>query len=312
MEKSIKKYLFCNNCGKKNHEFKECRDPVTSYGILLFDLVMDDDDRELYLEQIKSKYNNENNSEMYDIEDMGIKVNNDDDILKFSKYNNAVRFLMIQRKHTLGYTEFIRGRYKNDNVDGIASLFQQMLINEINNIAQYDFEKLWNDFWGSDSMTSEYDKAKDKFNSLKNGKDEMNLNFFIDNVVPLWKIPEWGFPKGRRFKQEDNLTCAIREFEEETNLNKNDYEILKNINPIVEDLIGTNGIKYRHVYYVAYLKNTNVKLAITNKSQKNEIGAINMVSYETGSDLIRPYHTAKKKVLMKLYMFVLNAIIDCD
>ena len=38
MEYKTKKIIFCNNCGKNNHEYKECRDPVTSYGIILVDI----------------------------------------------------------------------------------------------------------------------------------------------------------------------------------------------------------------------------------------------------------------------------------
>ncbi len=304
-----KKYLFCNNCGKKNHDFKECRDPVTSYGIVLFDLVMNDEDRYIYIDQINDKYNKPT-YEHIELDDSGVRVKDDDDIIKFSKYNNTIRFLMIQRKHTLGYIEFIRGRYKIDNTDGIASLFQQMMVHEINNIATHTFDELWIEFWGNDNFTTEYEKSKEKFGLLRNGSDELGLQFYIDNIIPLWKIPEWGFPKGRRNKQEDNITCAKREFEEETNLKPDDYTVLENINPIVEDLIGTNGVKYRHVYYVAYLNNNNIKLEIANKNQKNEIGAINMVDFEQGNNLIRPYHMAKKKVLAKVNLFVMSAIIN--
>ena len=31
-----------------------------------------------------------------------------------------------------------------------------------------------------------------------------------------WLTPEWGFPKGRRNYQETDITCAYREFNEET------------------------------------------------------------------------------------------------
>ena len=43
-----------------------------------------------------------------------------------------------------------------------------------------------------------------------------------------WDTPEWGFPKGRRNYQENDLTCGLREFEEETGYDKdNRYLLLK-------------------------------------------------------------------------------------
>ena len=63
---------------------------------------------------------------------------------------------------------------------------------------------------------------------LKNEEDELSLSFYVNNVIPAWKHSEWGFPKGRRNKLEDNMTCAIREFNEESDYNEDDYIVLKN------------------------------------------------------------------------------------
>ena len=120
-----------------------------------------------------------------------------------------------------------------------------------------------------------------------------------------------GFPKGRRNKQEENLTCAKREFEEESDYKDTDYIILDNINPIVEDFIGTNGVKYRHIYYLA-LNNKDIntiKINHNNEHQHNEVGDIKFFNYEEGIKIIRPYHTAKKKVLTMVYMFIIEFII---
>ena len=224
---------------------------------------------------------------------------------------------MIQRKHTLGYIEFIRGRYKIDNIDGIIYLFQQMTQEEINDIAKYDFDKLWKDFWGetqalSPNFMNEYDKSKEKFMILKNEEEELSLNFYVNNVVPAWKQSEWGFPKGRRSKQEENMTCAIREFKEETDFKDEDFTVLDKITPIIEDFIGTNGVKYRHVYYIAFNnKNENeIKVNYNNENQNSEIGDIKLYNYDDALKIIRPYHTAKKKVLSSVYMFLLDLIVN--
>lgn len=305
-----KKTSFCTNCSKLNHEYKECRDPVTSYGIILINfknqLVNFNKD---FINLIKS-------GNKFELDEYGIKVNSYKDIEKFSMYSNLIDFLMIQRKHTLGYIEFIRGRYNIDNIDGIVYLFQQMTPHEIELIAKNDFDKLWKDFWGNSPPTHQYahnehEKSKEKFNILKNEEDELSLSFYVNNVRSAWAQSEWGFPKGRRNKQEENLTCAKREFEEESDYKDTDYIILDNINPIVEDFIGTNGVKYRHIYYLA-LNNKDIntiKINNNNEHQHNEVGDIKFFNYEEGIKIIRPYHTAKKKVLTMVYMFIIEFII---
>ena len=305
-----KKTSFCTNCSKLNHEYKECRDPVTSYGIILINfknqLVNFNKD---FINLIKS-------GNKFELDEYGIKVNSYKDIEKFSMYSNLIDFLMIQRKHTLGYIEFIRGRYNIDNIDGIVYLFQQMTPHEIELIAKNDFDKLWKDFWGNSPPTHQYaynehEKSKEKFNILKNEEDELSLSFYVNNVRSAWAQSEWGFPKGRRNKQEENLTCAKREFEEESDYKDTDYIILDNINPIVEDFIGTNGVRYRHIYYLA-LNNKDIntiKINHNNEHQRNEVGDIKFFNYDEGIKIIRPYHTAKKKVLTMVYMFIIEFII---
>jgi 8-oxo-dGTP pyrophosphatase MutT (NUDIX family) len=305
-----KKTSFCTNCSKLNHEYKECRDPVTSYGIILinFKNQLANFNKD-FIDLIKS-------GNKFELDEYGIKVNSYKDIEKFSMYSNLIDFLMIQRKHTLGYIEFIRGRYNIDNIDGIVYLFQQMTPREIELIAKNDFDKLWKDFWGNSPPTHQYaynehEKSKEKFNILKNEEDELSLSFYVNNVRSAWAQSEWGFPKGRRNKQEENLTCAKREFEEESDYKDTDYIILDNINPIVEDFIGTNGVKYRHIYYLA-LNNKDIntlKINHNNEHQHNEVGDIKFFNYEEGIKIIRPYHTAKKKVLTMVYMFIIEFII---
>ncbi len=310
MDFTKKKIIFCNNCGKNNHEYKECRDPVTSYGIILINL-----DSEL--DNIKNQLiNNSLNETKIELDEYGIKVNSLKDIEKFSRYSNSIKFLMIQRKHTLGYSEFIRGRYRIDNIDGIVYLFQQMTNEEIQNIAKFDFDTLWNNFWGKQQLNNqniqnEYEKSKEKFLILKNEEEELSLSFYVNNVIPAWKHSEWGFPKGRRNKQEDNLICAKREFNEETDYLDDDYIILENISPIIEDFIGTNGVKYRHVYYIAINKKNTDLLKVNNNNiyQNTEIGDIRFFNYDDAHKIIRAYHVAKKKILAIVYMYILDYII---
>ncbi len=53
--------------------------------------------------------------------------------------------------------------------------------------------------------------------------------------------PEWGFPKGRRIRCESDLDCALREFNEETNIPQDSIHVFKNI-VLSETFRGTNDI----------------------------------------------------------------------
>ena len=66
----------------------------------------------------------------------------------------------------------------------------------------------------------------------------------ITNNPTKWMEPEWGFPKGRRNPHETDITCASREFQEETGLYRQDFTIIQNTYPISETFFGSNQVHY--------------------------------------------------------------------
>ena len=58
------------------------------------------------------------------------------------------------------------------------------------------------------------------------------LKSLIEKSITRWSETEWGFPKGRRNFQEKDLDCALREFEEETGMNKDNMVIFRKRNTI--------------------------------------------------------------------------------
>ena len=85
--------------------------------------------------------------------------------------------------------------------------------------------------------------------------NKLNKNKYI--VDSKYLESEWEFPKGKKNKNEENYMCAKRELEEETNIGKDDYELVKNISPLVETFKGENDIYYRNIYYIGICKNIN-------------------------------------------------------
>ena len=79
-------------------------------------------------------------SRSYVIDNNSIPYYSEDDLKKFNYYKNKVMFLMISRKFSLGFVEFIRGRYDVVDTKTIINLFEQMTTNEIELFsgAEYD------------------------------------------------------------------------------------------------------------------------------------------------------------------------------
>ncbi len=236
---------------------------------------------------------------------------------------------MVSRKYSLGFIEFLRGKYDCSDVKSIINLFEQMYESEIKMIGKYEYDDMLYHFLNRNGETkeavlnriyegkysNEYCQAKIKFESLRDPLSDQNsdvplsLAFYTKHIKSRWQGLEWGFPKGRRDKYlEENLSCACREFEEETGYEKDNYTILDKIEPLEELFIGTDGIEYKHIYYLSL--NDRDKSIIFANYDEHEIGSIRWFTYSDAMNSIRPYHIEKKKVLTKIYLFLLNYLIN--
>ena len=208
--------------------------------------------------------------------------------------SNSIHTLMIRRKDSMSFAEFMRGKYDVDNLDYIGTLFKNMTLKEQSLIACEPFESVRRQLWGDDRNTSDYAISREKFNSLD------HVSLMVNNLSPYTE-PEWGFPKGRRMRGESDLTCAIREFGEETNIPREAYVVLKNI-VFDETFIGLNAIQYRHVYFIAVLKQpdmVNLNQRLT-PMQRREISGIGWKTLAEAKSLIRPHHLERERMLEEL------------
>jgi len=292
------KKLYCINCGKNGHLIKECIEPIFSYGIICMKL---DDTLNTPPQFIEKFLVNK----LVDLEEFNFT--NLKNLSKFDYYKNKIKFLLIQRKHSFSYVEFIRGKYDENNVEEVSELLNLMGKEEIKKILISDLSSLWNDLWNKTSKHKNYQKefevSQQKFNQLK---ENYNLIDLI-NLNELYDTPEWGFLKGRRDKNEKNLDCAIREFEEETSINENKYILLNRLNTIEESVIGTYKTVYKLVYYLA-LAYDDIELTLDNEHQKCEIGDMKWLTFEEIIPKIRPYFKEKIIMITKIYFLIINLI----
>ena len=263
--------MYCNNCGKKSHIYKECLLPKISLGIILY----------TYIDKV-------------------------------------LHYLLVRRKDTIGYIEFLRGKYIKNDIEYIQTLFNQMTNQEHKMLIKYDFNELWEKLWMTSRFKNtkknfhyEFKNSKRKFNELKKGytmgKTKYTIYYFIRNSNKKWIEPEWGFPKGRRNKKESDIDAARRECMEETGLLETQFKI----NPIItfkEEYTGSDNNKYRHIYYIGeYTGNSlNTNIDINEKHQVSEISKLGFYTFNESYNLIRDYYVEKKNILSKVHLHIIE------
>uniref|UniRef100_A0A6C0B7H5 Nudix hydrolase domain-containing protein n=1 Tax=viral metagenome TaxID=1070528 RepID=A0A6C0B7H5_9ZZZZ len=212
------------------------------------------------------------------------------------------KYLMICRRKTLGFTDFIRGKYSFQHLKNINNLIHEMTLTEKKNILEQDFNTLWCDLWGisSDHSMDEL-HARDKFNMIKKGYMVDNqficLNDLIESSTSTWETPEWGFPKGRRNPYETELSCALREYEEETGYDKHNLQLIENILPYEEIFMGSNYKSYTHKYYIGF----STSIIAKHKFQESEVSDMKWVSYDEAIAMIRPYNIERIQLLQYVH-----------
>jgi 8-oxo-dGTP pyrophosphatase MutT (NUDIX family) len=239
-----RKDIQCINCGIFGHTSKYCNCPTTSYGVICYKM---SDRRPMYL--------------------------------------------MIQRKDSLSYVEFIRGNYNIQNKNYIIRMLEMMTKDEIDFLRRNTFDAIWNALWVDNKHTSSYYKnMKDKFTTIKNGyfiktktdTISFSLNIGINKCRSFLKEQEWEFPKGRRKLGEKDFQCAIREFNEESNIKIADVYFGDSSKYFEEIYLSTNKIRYRNVYYISkYMRPCDQKILFDKRNalQSKEVRDVQWFPY---------------------------------
>lgn len=228
-------------------------------------------------------------------------------ILFRSSNEKGIEYLMIRRKNSFGYIDFIRGKYIQNNLDHLQTMFNEMSLEEKELIRNNNFDTLWKMMWGIQDIThqtqfkTEEVLSQKKFDALKDGiminEELVTLNSLIDSSTTQWIETEWEFPKGRRNFKEKELDCALREFEEETGLLKKNIKIIENLLPFEEMFLGSNHKSYKHKYFLGYTENNDNTL---NNYQKSEVSKIQWKTLEECLESIRPYNLEKKQLIINI------------
>jgi len=251
------------------------------------------------------------------------------DVEKETKQIDTYKVILVQRRNTIGFIEFMRGKYEVDNYEYIIKLFNMLSFDEKRILREYEAFDAIRKIIGlgrENIYKKEYDDAKAKFEALRNHVDGNMIFKLLDKSITRWNSPEWGVPKGRRKvwmphgfgahgsgghggSGEIDIDCAVREFVEETGIKYKNLIVYRNVKPLEELYKGINGVLYKHVYYLAMVKDTEEAKAnvenIERGGQYNfEVSNVKCFGLSECHRIIRPYYVSKLNVIKKGFQLI--------
>jgi len=202
-----------------------------------------------------------------------------------NKYEKTLSILAIRKRCSYSFSEFLYGRYfKKMNKEAYLSmLLNGMTVNEKIIIMSMCFDTMWFYYhlsipeidYSNTSRYKIYKKNKQIFTDYFKGDNVITFMNIIKNSKSINTI--WEIPKGRKNRDEDGLTCAIREFEEETCIKKNRLIFINH--PPFKYSFNSNGVKYTYIYYICIIKSPIIpKVKFSNKDQILEIDNIKWIN----------------------------------
>ena len=206
---------------------------------------------------------------------------------------NDVEVLMVRRKDSMAFTEFVRGKYDPSNPDYVRNLIENMTKSEIVRLLNEPFEHIWTKMW-TDRRDHELIVARERFEAVKP---------ILATTTSVYEEAEWGFPKGRRMRCETDTSCAEREFWEETNILRRSYVIASGVQ-LEETFVGTNNVPYQHRYLVGLIAGPfDIHQKFTDM-QRREISAIGWKTLSECMAITRPHYIQRRDILEQLVRIV--------
>lgn len=218
-----------------------------------------------------------------------------------------LKYLVCQRRDSISYIQYLQDLIEEKNILKYINLMSK---EEKQRCLEYyyknDSHSIWKDLWinhKSKIYTNDYNRCTKMFQKNM----EKYLEYFKDNSTGQ-NENQWFFPKGRIHKNENQIDCAIREFEEETNIDSENIYVNKNIS-FEEYYIGSNNLIYKTVYYIAYIPYIPKKVYkyypsnIRTKFISSEIYDMEWLEF---NDAIQKLNESKKDVLTKINNYILK------
>ena len=127
-------------------------------------------------------------------------------VIAFRCGESGPEFLMIRRRDSFGFVDFVRGKYSLNDEAYIQRIIDEMTISEKANLLRLTFEQLWRLLWGEYTRGSQYKNEEhisfEKYRQVLGGirtKDGRvkTLHQFIEESTTRWTETLYSCSLGR-------------------------------------------------------------------------------------------------------------------
>ena len=192
------------------------------------------------------------------------------------------KLVVIRKKHSYAFAEFVT-RIRYDKIGPLRRSLNFMSIEEKILIEKLDFRALAMEVGFYDpkkhitEQSSKFHQRETDFHNIllrDGGKALVSwIHESSSNYKEIYEIP-----KGKKNYGETYIDAAIREFEEETNIGRKEYNIL----PIRPHIVrfSDKGQDYEYVYFIALSSIKDTGISFKNKSQISEISSLRTLTLD--------------------------------
>jgi 8-oxo-dGTP pyrophosphatase MutT (NUDIX family) len=205
---------------------------------------------------------------------------------------HGLQIILIKKPTTYHFCEFVAGHYRKSDDAHLKKLFNNMTYHEKMDILSMKFAVMWYRMYkvtpeqvfshSNNFYTKQYMRKKAKF----------EVSFLHDSGIRLKKLMAdtvnaetlWEVPKGRRQENIDEglINAAIREFSEETLIDRRKYQMLWHLKPYIETY-SDFGTTYQNIFYYADITNNDLSwepnIVFSNGQQISEVSAVRWCSF---------------------------------
>ena len=260
----------CIKCGTEGHTNRNCREPVTSYGVIVY----------------RRAKEGEPKGRLHPFSQMECKrhVNPPNFHQKPCKEGELL-FYLVERKDTIGFLNIVQGNY--DTVS-LQKSISALTCEERWKLQHWSFEELWT---CAGTKKKDMQRCKYKF-------EQTVWAEILDQTQCHFREADYLIPKGRLVYHESAMECALREATEESGYAPGSIELLR-LRPYEETFTGTDSKLYRNVYFIGRLKD-DAKVAVNlgeDAAQSKEVQNMAWLNITECLTLIRDYHENQKAIL---------------
>ena len=197
--------------------------------------------------------------------------------------------LLVKRRVTYQFCEFVHGHWSRYNKKRLISLFNNMTAAEKVDILSLNFDYLWYRVWllhppvetppgitvqtGTPSYEF-YRQKREYFESTFKRDDGKRLNSLVRGTSNKGTL--WAIPKGHKGAQESEVECAVREFYEETSIEKKSYKLINR--PPISYSYTTLGTNYISRYFIALVR-PGVEPKVRFRPGNNQLAEVDEVAW---------------------------------